>query len=377
LPKEIATVFAAVEAADAAKLKTALAALAASPDRYREFMGGLAWAGEHGSRLLGKMARDVHTRGFADAIVAADFGKLPPPPPGFLDQHFIDFEILVKEFICWCHCFCHCDCGCCCCDWPDICRWRLCCCCGLLLVGGQPDGIPKPLRTCRIDFSGEFSVTKSATFPYHADVALAAGGLPPGSHATTHQDGGTDEINVAGLTGKLATAQTPDGHKDTHKAGGTDEINVAGLTGKLATAQTPEGHKDTHAPGGGDPVTLHALCGIPAASLARFDLLAWKADGATDTWQAWRGFVAGKVSGVVNLTNPVTMPTLPGATGANTIVVASGWGDNGGGVAPIVAEGNVTAADKIQFTVKDKNGAPYDQGTWSSLEIRYIVVRTA
>ena len=37
-------------------------------------------------------------------------------------------------------------------------------------------------------------------------VALAAGGA---AHATSHQNGGADEVNVAGLSGLLADQQTP------------------------------------------------------------------------------------------------------------------------------------------------------------------------
>lgn len=72
------------------------------------------------------------------------------------------------------------------------------------------------------------------------------GGIPP--HATTHQDGGTDEINVSGLTGLLASPQTPIAHKTSHEDGGSDEISVLGLSGLLADPQTPTVH---------DIITLH------------------------------------------------------------------------------------------------------------------------
>lgn len=93
-----------------------------------------------------------------------------------------------------------------------------------------------------------------------------------GAHKTTHQDGGTDEIDVTGLGGKLADDQpieahalgsakhtaatlaelnakvsdatldkdtdtrTPTAHKASHQNGGTDEINVTGLVGATARA---------------------------------------------------------------------------------------------------------------------------------------------
>jgi hypothetical protein len=52
----------------------------------------------------------------------------------------------------------------------------------------------------------------------------------PGLHATTHQDGGTDEINVTGLTGLLSTPQTPATHTHT-------EADVTGLVADLAAKE--------------------------------------------------------------------------------------------------------------------------------------------
>ena len=48
----------------------------------------------------------------------------------------------------------------------------------------------------------------------------------PRPHASRHEDGGADEIDVTGLTGAGATP-----HADTHEDGGVDEISVAALTG--------------------------------------------------------------------------------------------------------------------------------------------------
>jgi len=66
-----------------------------------------------------------------------------------------------------------------------------------------------------------------------------ASSAAPTAHAETHQDGGTDEINVAGLPGELSGTQksawskvsgkpttfTPSAHASTHEKGGSDEIN--------------------------------------------------------------------------------------------------------------------------------------------------------
>lgn len=79
---------------------------------------------------------------------------------------------------------------------------------------------------------------------------------PVEAHADQHEDGGGDELDVDGLTGKLAEAQTPTDHANQHEVDGEDVIDVAGLTGELATPQTPKTHAASHNIGGSDPVTL-------------------------------------------------------------------------------------------------------------------------
>jgi len=60
----------------------------------------------------------------------------------------------------------------------------------------------------------------------------SGGGGAPSAHATTHQDNGSDEINVTGLTGLLGTAQTPAAH--THPESDVTNL-VSDLGGKQAT----------------------------------------------------------------------------------------------------------------------------------------------
>ncbi len=57
------------------------------------------------------------------------------------------------------------------------------------------------------------------------------------THHSQHQNGGVDEINVAGLSGVLADPQTPVTHASRHQNGGNDEIDVTGLSGLLADVQ--------------------------------------------------------------------------------------------------------------------------------------------
>jgi hypothetical protein len=66
-------------------------------------------------------------------------------------------------------------------------------------------------------------------------------------HHTTHEFGGTDEINVAGLQGVLADPQTPSGHAISHQNGGADEISLTGLSGLTADAQKVTVRKNTGA----------------------------------------------------------------------------------------------------------------------------------
>lgn len=127
-----------------------------------------------------------------------------------------------------------------------------------------------------------------------------------GPHASNHENGGSDEIDVTGLTGLLATPQTPAAHAATHsdgggddvsvlnlagypgggttflrddgtfaaatagahatshQNGGSDEINVAGLSGLLADDQNPTAHASDHQNGGGDEISVAGLSGMLA-----------------------------------------------------------------------------------------------------------------
>ncbi len=54
-------------------------------------------------------------------------------------------------------------------------------------------------------------------------------GPPPAAHAASHQNGGGDEISVAGLSGVLADPQTPAAHASSHQSGGGDAIKLDDL----------------------------------------------------------------------------------------------------------------------------------------------------
>lgn len=76
-------------------------------------------------------------------------------------------------------------------------------------------------------------------------AAINANTTAPPAHKTSHQDGGTDEISVAALSGLLADSQNPLAHKASHQDGGGDEISVAALSGLLADGQNPLSHSNT------------------------------------------------------------------------------------------------------------------------------------
>lgn len=71
----------------------------------------------------------------------------------------------------------------------------------------------------------------------------AAPGIP-GAHALTHEDGGSDEIDVTGLSGELGDPQPPKPHAASHSDGGTDEVaveNLATASADISTALRPDG----------------------------------------------------------------------------------------------------------------------------------------
>jgi hypothetical protein len=89
-------------------------------------------------------------------------------------------------------------------------------------------------------------------------------GIVPSAHKTSHENSGTDEINVTGLSGLLADDQNPVAHASDHANGGGDEMNVAGLSGELADPQPPKTHATSHQNGGGDEINVAGLSGVLA-----------------------------------------------------------------------------------------------------------------
>lgn len=71
-------------------------------------------------------------------------------------------------------------------------------------------------------------------------VALSGAVAP---HASSHENGGGDEISVAGLSGELADAQTPKTHASSHHSGGGDALAHQSIVGAGTNAHSAI---DTH-----------------------------------------------------------------------------------------------------------------------------------
>ena len=111
----------------------------------------------------------------------------------------------------------------------------------------------------------------SAAWEYLGDQTLA--------HSTSHEDGGSDEISVAGLSGELADDQPPKTHATDHEPTGSDAMAVDAIaaTGSLRTIGTgaqqaaagndarlsddrdPTAHHTSHESGGADSIKLDDL----------------------------------------------------------------------------------------------------------------------
>ena len=99
-------------------------------------------------------------------------------------------------------------------------------------------------------FFGYVSCYKDQVEPNNnlAPVTVSIGPEPPpppppvAAHASQHEHGGSDVLDVEDLPGQLRDEQRPESHASTHQAGGNDQLNVAGLAGILADAQTPVDH---------------------------------------------------------------------------------------------------------------------------------------
>ncbi len=103
--------------------------------------------------------------------------------------------------------------------------------------------IPRAFLGSFFDTGSHFKNTDTRTYWVQAQNGIVVGPLStsvtipeplisdiiPALHAVTHENGGTDEINVTGLSGLLADPQTPLGHHISHELGGSDVIKLDDL----------------------------------------------------------------------------------------------------------------------------------------------------
>ena len=102
-------------------------------------------------------------------------------------------------------------------------------------------------------------------------ILLEGDTVTPSTHATSHEDGGGDEIDVGGLSGELADPQPP----KAHLLGVHTEDTLANLNAKISDAtlddsgdpRDPNAHVTTHKASGSDEIDLDEL-GAPTGPVA-------------------------------------------------------------------------------------------------------------
>jgi hypothetical protein len=115
------------------------------------------------------------------------------------------------------------------------------------------------------DYTVAAHVTSNRPNLFHDFGPLAlhvSGGEPPEppvvtAHATQHEIGGGDQVNVTNLRGELYDPQPPKDHASRHEQGGADEMSVNQLHGTLADPQPTANHgNESHTPAFVDVMVL-------------------------------------------------------------------------------------------------------------------------
>jgi hypothetical protein len=161
--------------------------------------------------------------------------------------------------------------------------------------GGAPTDATYLVQTANGSLSAERVATDTATLTWDfATPGQFAGNVPT---ATTSAAGvvelATDGEAIAsravqGNDSRLTNARTPTAHASSHENGGGDEISVTGLSGLLADGQTPLAHAASHSDGGTDPVDITDLAGFPGGGTTFL-----RDDGTFATPAGGSGIVAG------------------------------------------------------------------------------------
>lgn len=154
----------------------------------------------------------------------------------------------------------------------------------LKIIGGLLTGTPSTAPHHLLGGGAHLPDTLANLNSKITDAVLDDSGdpRPPLAHDASHENGGSDEISVAGLSGLLADPQVPLAHDTSHENGGSDEINVGGLSGVLADPQTPIAHDASHENGGSDEINVAGLNGLLADAQTPLSHAASHQHGGTD-----------------------------------------------------------------------------------------------
>lgn len=142
-------------------------------------------------------------------------------------------------------------------------------------AAGAAAAVAGDLSSHELATTSVHGISDTANLVYTSDSRLSDARTPT-AHATSHESGGSDEIEIAPgqVTGtavittdsRLSDARTPLAHATSHESGGSDELELAPsqITGtavittdsRLSDARTPTAHAASHGSAGSDPVTV-------------------------------------------------------------------------------------------------------------------------
>lgn len=124
------------------------------------------------------------------------------------------------------------------------------------VTSGSEDAASKLVENADVSASAAIAESKLAlSFATHSNSNDPSSGQKSALAGTTGTPGVGNEY-VTDDDARNANSRTPTSHASSHQNGGADEINVAGLTGLLADSQTPISHTHAWADITGEPTTL-------------------------------------------------------------------------------------------------------------------------
>jgi hypothetical protein len=75
---------------------------------------------------------------------------------------------------------------------------------------------------------------------FYFDIKTPPMGAAPAGHHATHEDGGSDPVDVSGLSGELADDQPPKAHHASHEPGGSDRVLPVVVDEASSATPTPD-----------------------------------------------------------------------------------------------------------------------------------------